>query len=64
MNPIWTTPVYSNAWSGEAAQGLLDIDRARPWAGSPGLVLPQSSLAAEEVDLADWQHPEVGWGLR
>ena len=52
----------SNAWCGEAASGAL-APGSLEWGARRDLPRPSQSLAPTEVDLDDWTHPKVGWGI-
>ena len=52
----------SNAWCGVAASGAL-APSSLQWGARRDLPRPSQSLAPKEVDLDDWTHPKVGWGV-
>lgn len=52
----------SNAWCGEAASGPVAAGSLH-WAARQDLSRPPQPMAPVEVDLDDWAHPLVGWGV-
>lgn len=52
----------SNAWCGEAASGALAADSAA-WGTRSDFAPPQQSRAPPPLNLDQWQHPQVGWGV-
>ena len=54
--------VRSNAWCGEAALGTL-AEGSLKWGARQDLPRPAQALAPIELDLDDWAHPQVGWGV-
>ncbi len=61
----WPADLTINAWTGAAtAPSSPPGAQAANWAVQPRLLTAPRMLAAPEpVDLRDWQHPKVGWGL-
>jgi hypothetical protein len=51
-----------DAWCGEAARGPLHGD-SLGWAMQRDVPEPGQTLAPAPMDLADWRHPRVGWGI-
>ncbi len=52
----------SNAWCGQAASGPL-AEGSLGWAMRRDLPRPGQGMAPEVVDLDDWRHEKVGWGV-
>ncbi len=52
----------SNAWCGQAASGPLAED-SLGWAMRRDLPRPGQGMAPELLDLDDWRHEKVGWGV-
>jgi hypothetical protein len=61
----WPTRLSINAWTGVHGQSIADIDeKARHWGAQERLqAVPRMLAAMEPVDLRDWRHDKVGWGL-
>lgn len=57
-----TITLNSNAWCGQAASGAL-ADDGLGWAVQGELPRPAQGLAPEVLDLDDWRHDKVGWGV-
>src|SRR5882672_8495941 len=52
-----------NAWNGEAAPAQ-ELPTRTPWAQKQNLVARTQWLSpAAPVDIRDWHHPDVGWGV-
>jgi hypothetical protein len=52
----------ADAWCGVSASGAF-AQTSLGWAMRRDLPGPTQPLAPAAVDLADWQHPAVGWGV-
>src|SRR6266545_2888709 len=52
----------ADAWCGEAARGPL-ADDSLGWAMRPDVPRALQTLAPARVDLSDWSHEKVGWGI-
>ena len=52
-----------DAWTGSMAPSSGLHSDWRTWAVQRNQVDAKQPLASEEIDLRDWGHPEVGWGL-
>jgi len=64
MAEEWPDTLAVNAWTGEE-EPVADVsDKARGWAVRQQTdKVPQLLAPPPEVDLRDWRHAEVGWGL-
>jgi hypothetical protein len=64
MSVTFPTELAANLWTGAASPTATLDEAARKW----GLKVRMEKVgrelaAAEPVDLRDWRHPQVGWGL-
>jgi hypothetical protein len=59
---ILPNELRADAWCGEAAIGPLG-DESEDWGTRRDLPRPLQLLASEAVDLANWKHSQVGWGI-
>ncbi len=58
--------LLANAWCGDAAATGAQSDDASAWALRRGIQRPLNFLgpaAAPKVELRDWRHEKVGWGV-
>ena len=64
MAEEWPGSLAVNAWTGEE-EPVSDVSgQAKGWAVRQQTdKVPQLLAPPPEVDLRDWRHPEVGWGL-
>lgn len=63
-NPDWPDTLTINAWTGQESSASPVAPEARRWALTPAPVQVSQFLAAPPpLDLRNWRHPEVGWGL-
>ena len=53
----------ADAWCGEGAHGAAGDDRRRWSVRSPTSYKREGPWRPSPVDPANWQHPEVGWGV-
>lgn len=56
-------PLTIDAWTGSETPSSALHPEWWSWAVKKDQVEAKEPLPAEEVDLRDWQNPEVGWGL-
>lgn len=64
MADEWPDRLAVNAWTGEEEPEADVSDQAKKWAVRRQIdKVPRLLAAPEPVDLRDWRHPDVGWGL-
>lgn len=64
MSAAFPTELGANLWTGDASPRAVLDEAARRWGLKARMEKVSPELAAgEPVDLRDWRHPQVGWGL-
>lgn len=64
MSTLFPTELAANLWTGDASPTATLDEAARKWGLKARMEKVSRALAAAEpVDLRDWRHPQVGWGL-
>ncbi len=64
MTPSFPTELAANLWTGEDSPAAALDESSRKWGLKQRMEKVGKELAAAEpVDLRDWRHPNVGWGL-
>lgn len=64
MTATFPAELSANLWTGNASPAAALDDDSRRWGLKQRMEKVSKELAAAEpVDLRDWRHPRVGWGL-
>lgn len=64
MTASFPTELAANLWTGDGSPVAALDETSRKWGLKPRMEKTSRELAAAEpVDLRDWRHPKVGWGL-
>lgn len=64
MSTTFPTELAANLWTGAASPSAVLDASARKWGLKARMERVSRELAAPEpVDLRNWRHPQVGWGL-